>query len=83
MNASTCAVLFKGHCSHWGLTEAQHALLHAQGRMIAEVAAEDVAAGIDLRTGDSSSSIADDGPRLEALLRDEGYMVVPITRTGH
>lgn len=80
VKAATCQAIFKGHCNHWHLSEAAHALLHAQGRLIEEVAAADTAGGIDLATAESTTSVAHDGPRLEALLRDEGYLVVPIGR---
>lgn len=78
MKSSTCVQIFKGHCHHWGLTEAAHALVHAQGRLIEEVYQRDMAAGHAIGAG-SESSVSDDGTRLEALLRDEGYLVVPIT----
>lgn len=78
VKSATCQDIFGGHCRHWGLNDAAHALLHAQARLIQEVAAADSAAGIDLGTTESKTSIADDGPRLEALLRDEGYRVVAI-----
>jgi hypothetical protein len=78
VKASTCAEIFQGHCNHWGLTESAHALLHAQSRLIDEVAAEDLAGGLSLEESASKSSIFNDGPRLEALLRDEGYEVVPM-----
>jgi hypothetical protein len=82
VKTATCQAVFKGHCNHWGLTEAAHALLHAQGRLIEEVAAADTASGIDLATAASTTSVADDGPRLEALLLDEGYVVVPAGRAA-
>lgn len=64
---STCDRFFSGHCRHWELTEGAHALLHAL---------TDQAAGL-YSSGKSGSSIALDGPRLEELLADEGYAVVP------
>ena len=82
VKAATCREVFGGHCNHWGLTEAAHALVHAQARLIDEVAAADTAAGIDLATGDSTTSIANDGTRLEALLLDEGHVVIPYTSTN-
>lgn len=74
---ATCASVFNGHCRHWSLTEAQHALAHAVARRTEEVYQEDVVrGGIKPGTG-SHSSIADDGPALERLLADEGFRVVP------
>jgi hypothetical protein len=74
----TCIDVFNGHCDHWAMSEAAHALVHAQIRRINEVADQDVAAGLTLGSGQSTSSVAEDGPRLEALLRDEGYEVRPL-----
>jgi hypothetical protein len=79
VKAATCSEVFGGHCRHWGLTDAAHALVHAQVRRINEVAELDKAAN-RFMSGSSSTSIADDGPRLEALLHDEGYRVVPADR---
>lgn len=80
VKAATCESVFQGHCNHWGLTEGAHALVHAQMRRLNEVAEQDTAAGLDIRDPDagSVSSVVDDGPRLEALLADEGYHVVPM-----
>ena len=77
VKAATCEAIFKGHCHHWGLTEAAHALVHAQSRLIEEVWQADLAAGIKPGAG-STSSVSTDGVRLEFLLRDEGYQVVAI-----
>ena len=78
VKVATCQAVFKGHCNHWRLSEAAHALVHAQMRRMDEVAAIDQAAGVVLGQGDSTTSVAEDGPALEALLLDEGYMVIPI-----
>jgi hypothetical protein len=75
--AATCRDVFNGHCNHWGLSEAAHALIHVQMRRMNEVYEADMAAGHGFGRG-SESSAADDGPRFEELLRDEGYIVVPI-----
>lgn len=77
VKAATCEAVFKGHCNHWGLTEAAHALVHAQMRRMDEVYSQDVKSGHHAIGEGSDSSVADDGPRLEALLLDEGYIVVP------
>lgn len=82
VKAATCQALFKGHCNHWHLTEAAHALVHAQGRLIEEVFQQDMAAGHAIGQG-SQSSVADDGTRLEALLLDEGYAVVTVDGRAH
>ncbi|HEV8282334.1 MAG TPA: hypothetical protein VGQ02_10765 [Candidatus Limnocylindrales bacterium] len=73
----TCFEVFNDHCRHWGLSEPAHALVHATIRRINEVADIDRANGIELGMGESTTSVSDDGPRLLALLRDEGYDVVP------
>ena len=65
VNAVTCAVLFGGHCNHWGLTEEEHALAHAMGRLVDKV---------DPTTAEVSS----DGKVLAELLHEEGYVVVRI-----
>lgn len=75
VKAATCEQVFKGHCNHWGLTEAAHALVHAQMRRLNEVYEQDMAAGHVIGQG-SESSVSQDGTRLEELLADEGYMVV-------
>jgi len=80
VKASTCLELFNGHCNHWRLSETAHALVHAQQRRIEEVATADLAAGVMLGHGHSTSSVVQDGPRLEELLADEGYAVVPLVR---
>lgn len=77
VKAATCEVIFKGHCNHWGLSDAAHALIHAQMRRMNEVYDADMAAGHRPGAG-SQSSVADDGPRLEELLHDEGYAVIRI-----
>lgn len=76
---TSCAT-YSGHCARWGLTDPQHALSHALGRLINQVAEEDHAAGIDLASPDSASSVAMDGIRLEQLLAEEGYRLEPIER---
>lgn len=78
VKARTCEEAFKGHCNHWGLSEAAHALVHAQIRLMNEVYEQDMAAGRAIGQG-SESSVANDGNRLEALLADEGYVVVSAT----
>lgn len=75
VKAATCQ-RFGFHCQHWGLTEAAHALVHAQIRLMDQVYEADMVAGHPVGGG-SESSVRDDGPRLEELLRDEGYRVVP------
>lgn len=77
--AETCRTVFNEHCRHWGLADDEHALLHAQVRLIQEVADADQAAGTYevigpdvIRTSGSTSSVADDARRLLALLADEG-----------
>lgn len=77
VKTATCEAIFKGHCNHWGLSEAAHALVHAQMRRHEEVFTQDMAAGHAIGKG-SQSSVADDGPRLEELLHDEGYAVIRI-----
>jgi hypothetical protein len=79
VKTATCDAIFKGHCNHWGLTEAAHALVHAQMRRHEEVFQQDMAAGHAIGQG-SESSVTQDGPRLEELLADEGYAVVPLVR---
>jgi hypothetical protein len=76
VKTSTCQELFNGHCDHWGLSDAAHALTHAQQRRIEEVVAADKASGLFM-SGKSTSSVSQDGPRLEELLADEGFAVVP------
>ena len=75
----TCRSVFNGHCQHWGLAHDEHALLHAQTRLIKEVADADEAAGTyevvgldTIRTSGSTSSLLDDARRLLVLLDDEG-----------
>lgn len=80
VKSSTCQEVFNGHCNHWGLSDAAHALAHAQQRRIEEVAAADKAAGLFM-SGGSTSSVVQDGPRLEELLADEDYAVVPLARS--
>lgn len=77
--ADTCRALFNEHCQHWGLPDDEHALLHAQVRLIQEVAAADEAAGVysivgpdTIKTAGSTSSVRDDPRRLLELLADEG-----------
>lgn len=77
MKAATCALL-GGHCQHWGLSDAEHALAHALVRRIQEVAEADKAAGLPLDGSGSTTSVAEDGPRLRQLLADEDYQVVPL-----
>lgn len=74
---STCQAVFNFHCQHWGLSEAAHALVHAQVRRQQAVYDEDMAAGHGFGKG-SESSVSEDGPWLERLLLDEGYRVVPL-----
>lgn len=77
VKAATCETIFRGHCHHWGLTEAAHALVHAAMRRMDEIYEQDVRSGKHALGTGSESSVADDGSRLEALLLDEGYRVVP------
>jgi len=77
--AETCRSLFSEHCQHWGMPDDEHALLHAQVRLINEVAAADEAAGLytfdgpgSIRSVGSTSSVRDDPRRLLELLADEG-----------
>lgn len=75
MRTPTCE-RFGFHCQHWGLTDAEQALVHMQIRRMDEVYAQDIAAGHTVGTG-SELSVRDDGPRLRELLADEGFEVVP------
>ncbi len=81
MNAATC-VLLGGHCRHWGLTDAEHALTHALVRRINEVAEADKAAGLALDGSGSTTSVAQDGSRLRQLLAEEGYQLCPAAGTA-
>jgi hypothetical protein len=65
VDAATCQSLFAGHCAHWGLTDEEHALAHAMGRLVDAV---------DPKTAE----IAGDGRWLAKLLHEEGYQVVPL-----
>lgn len=75
----SCAT-YGGECARWGLTDPQHALTHALGRLIDQVASEDQDAGIDLTSPMSMSSTKTDSIRLEHLLEEEGYRLEPIER---
>lgn len=62
----TCREVLGGHCQHWGLPDDEHALMHAQVRLITEVAAADQDAGLyrEVTTGmiqsrGSTSSVKD------------------------
>lgn len=78
---ATCEQL-GGHCGHWGLSDTQHALVHVQARLMDEIAAEDIAAGVPLGTGKSTTSLAGDGARMERLLADEGYRIAPLAEVA-
>lgn len=75
----TCERIFQMHCQHWQMTDEDHALAHAIGRLINDVGDADAAAGIDLASADSTSSVDHDGPRLRQYLADEGWQVVRAT----
>lgn len=79
VRAATCSEQFNGHCNHWGLDDAAHALIHTYMRRIEEVAIADKRAGLFM-TGGSTSTLADDASRFVELLADEGYAVVPLVR---
>lgn len=74
MRPESCARL-GGHCGHWGLSAAEHALVHMLVRRLDEVFEQDMAAGHAIGGG-SASSLSEDGPRLLQLLEEEGFTVV-------
>jgi hypothetical protein len=64
VRVASCVKLFRGHCAHWGLTEEEHALAHAMGRLVDEV-------------DPLAADLSGDGRVLARILHEEGYRVVP------